>query len=72
MKINRLLTAALITLTTVLTGCVKETIWDAKTGIDESKAAPEEFTYDEDASSATSMTVSWEWWLLLSCSCSDL
>ena len=60
MKINRLLTAALITLTTVLTGCVKETIWDAKTGIDESKAAPEEFTYDEDASSATSMTVYWD------------
>ena len=60
MKINRLLTAALITLTTVLTGCVKESVWDVKTGIDNSKAAPEEFTYDEEASSATSMTVYWE------------
>ena len=60
MKINRLLTAALITLSTVLTGCVKESVWDAKTGIDESKAAPEEFTYDESASSATSMTVYWD------------
>ena len=60
MKINRLLTAALITLATVLTGCVKESVWDVKTGIDNSKAAPEEFTYDEEASSATSMTVYWE------------
>ena len=60
MKINRLLTAALITLSTVLTGCVKESVWDRETGIDESKAAPEEFTYDEEASSATSMTVYWD------------
>ena len=60
MKINRLLTAALITLSTVLTSCVKDTVWDANTGIDESKAAPEEFTYDEEASSATSMTVYWD------------
>ena len=60
MKINRLLTAALITFSTVLTGCVKESVWDRETGIDESKAAPEEFTYDEEASSATSMTVYWD------------
>lgn len=60
MKINRLLTAALITFSTVLTGCVKESVWDRETGIDERKAAPEEFTYDEEASSATSMTVYWD------------
>lgn len=60
MKINRLLTAALITMSTVLTGCVKESVWDRPTGIDESKAAPEEFTYDEEASSKNSITVYWE------------
>ena len=60
MKINRLLTAALITFATVFTGCVKESVWDRETGIDESKAAPEEFTYDEEASSKNSITVYWE------------
>ena len=60
MKINRLLTAALITLATVLTSCVKESVWDRKTGIDESKAAPEEFTYDESLSSKTSLAVYWD------------
>ena len=60
MKINRLLTAALITLATVLTSCVKESVWDRKTGIDESKAAPEEFTYDEALSSKTSLAVYWD------------
>ncbi len=59
MKINRLLTAALITFATTLTGCVED-VWERETGIDESKAAPEEFTYDEDNSSATSITVYWE------------
>lgn len=59
MKINRLLTAALITFATVFTGCVKESVWDRETGIDESKAAPEEFTYDEAASSKTSIAVYW-------------
>lgn len=59
MKINRLLTAALITFSTVFTGCVED-VWERETGIDESKAAPEEFTYDEEASSATSITVYWE------------
>ena len=38
MKINRLLTAALITFATVFTGCVTESVWDRETGIDESKA----------------------------------
>ena len=60
MKINRLLTAALITLATVLTGCVKESVWDRETGIDESKAAPEEFTYDDAMSSKTSLAVYWD------------
>ena len=60
MKINRLLTAALITLATVLTSCVKESVWDRETGIDESKAAPEEFTYDEALSSKTSLAVYWD------------
>lgn len=60
MKINRLLTAALITLATVFTGCVKESVWDRQTGIDESKAAPEEFTYDETRSSKTSLAVYWD------------
>ena len=46
MKINRLLTAALITFATVLTGCVKESVWDRETGIDSSKAAPEGFSFD--------------------------
>ena len=59
MKINRLLSAALITLATVLTGCVKESVWDVKTGIDESKAAPEDFNYDENMSSNNSLTVYW-------------
>ena len=59
MKINRLLSAALITLATVLTGCVKESVWDVKTGIDESKAAPEDFNYDEEMSSNNSLTVYW-------------
>ena len=59
MKINRLLTAALITFATVFTGCVKESIWDRETGIDESKAAPEEFTYDEAASSKNAIAVYW-------------
>ena len=60
MKINRLLTAALITFATVLTGCVKESVWDRETGIDESKAAPEGFTYDESESSKTSLAVYWD------------
>lgn len=60
MKINRLLMAALITLATVFTGCVKESVWDRQTGIDESKAAPEEFTYDETRSSKTSLAVYWD------------
>ena len=60
MKINRLLTAALITFATVLTGCVKESVWDRETGIDESKAAPEGFTYDEEESSKTSLAVYWD------------
>ena len=59
MKINRLLTAALITFATVFTGCVKESVWDRETGIDESKAAPEEFTYDEAASSKNAIAVYW-------------
>ena len=59
MKINRLLSAALITLATVLTGGVKESVWDVKTGIDESKAAPEDFNYDENMSSNNSLTVYW-------------
>ena len=59
MKITRLLTAALITVSTVFTGCVED-VWERETGIDESKAAPEEFTYDEEASSASSITVYWE------------
>ena len=60
MKINRLLTAALITLATVLTGCVKESVWDRATGIDNSKAAPEGFTYDDAMSSKTSLAVYWD------------
>ena len=60
MKINRLLTAALITMATVLTGCVKESVWDRQTGIDESKAAPEDFTYDEEASSKNTLAVYWD------------
>ena len=60
MKINRLLSAALITLATVLTGCVKESVWDRETGIDESKAAPEGFTYDEEMSSKTTLAVYWD------------
>lgn len=60
MKINRLLSAALITLATVLTGCVKESVWDVKTGIDESKAAPEEFNYDEELSSKNTLAVYWD------------
>ncbi len=59
MKINRLLTAALITLATVLTGCVKETVWNAKTGIDSSKAAPEGFSFDANVSSNNSLAVYW-------------
>ena len=60
MKINKVLTAALITFATVLTGCVKESVWDRETGIDESKAAPEEFTYDDAMSSKTSLAVYWD------------
>ena len=60
MKINKVLTAALITFATVLTGCVKESVWDRETGIDESKAAPEEFTYDDAMSSRTSLAVYWD------------
>lgn len=60
MKINRLLSAALITLATVLTGCVKESVWDRETGIDESKAAPEEFNYDEELSSKNTLAVYWD------------
>lgn len=60
MKINRLLTAALITMATVLTGCVKESVWDRQTGIDESKAAPEDFTYDEETSSKNTLAVYWD------------
>ena len=60
MKINRLLTAALITMATVLTGCVKESVWDRNTGIDETKAAPEDFTYDEEASSKNTLAVYWD------------
>lgn len=60
MKINRLLSAALITIATVFTGCVKESVWDVKTGIDSSKAAPEGFTYDEAMSSKNTLTVYWD------------
>ena len=65
MKINRLLTAALITMATVLTGCVKESVWDRNTGIDETKAAPEDFTYDEEASSKNTLAVSSNEFLVL-------
>ena len=60
MKINRLLTAALITFATVFTGCVKESVWDVKTGIDSSKAAPEGFSFDANVSSNTSIAVYWD------------
>lgn len=60
MKINRLLSAALIIFATAFTGCVKESVWDRETGIDESKAAPEEFAYEADMSSKTSLAVSWD------------
>ena len=60
MKINRLLTAALITFATVFTGCVKESVWDVKTGIDSSKAAPEGFSFDATVSSNTSIAVYWD------------
>ena len=59
MKINRLLTAALITFATVLTGCVKESVWDRETGIDSSKAAPEGFSFDANESSNTAIAVYW-------------
>ena len=59
MKINRLLTAALITFATVFTGCVKESVWDVKTGIDSSKAAPEGFSFDANESSNTAIAVYW-------------
>ena len=60
MKINSLLTAALITFATVFTGCVKESVWDVKTGIDSSKAAPEGFSFDANVSSNTSIAVYWD------------
>jgi hypothetical protein len=47
-------------LATVLTGCVKESVWDRATGIDNSKAAPEGFTYDDAMSSKTSLAVYWD------------
>ena len=59
MKINRLLTAALIILATVFTGCVKESVWDRETGIDSSKAAPEGFSFDANVSSNNSLAVYW-------------
>lgn len=60
MKINRLLTAALITLATVFTGCVEESVWDVKTGVDSSKAAPEGFSFDATVSSNNTLAVYWD------------
>lgn len=60
MKINRLLTAALITFATVFTGCVKESVWERETGIDSSKAAPEGFSFDANVSSNTAIAVYWD------------
>ena len=60
MKINRLLTAALIIIATVFTSCVKESVWDVKTGIDSSKAAPEGFSFDAALSSKSEIAVFWQ------------
>ena len=56
MKINRRLSAALVVLVTLFTGCQEE----LKTGIDTNCPAPEDFTYDLDFSAEKSIAVYWD------------
>ncbi len=56
MKSTKSLLAALVLVTSVFTGCVKE---DIVTGIDKNKPAPKEFKYDAIGSSATALAVYW-------------
>ena len=56
MKINTRLSAALVVLVTLFTGCQEE----LKTGIDTNCPAPEDFTYDLDFSAEKSIAVYWD------------
>lgn len=56
MKSFKILVAAAAMVTMMLSGCQKEVV----TGIDPSKAAVKDFTYDEDNSSATSVAFYWD------------
>lgn len=57
MKSTKSLLAALVLVASVTVGCKKEI---TATGIDPSKPAPKEFTYDEIMSSSTAIAVYWD------------